>query len=337
MIDYASFGKPDAPSGTAREVAERLDSVHAPAVRIPVGETLGSPEARGATVGATQVHSLRLPSFTVSTEVLFAADGERLSIRHDAGESAAPYVAGTLHGDPRAAGPGRPDARARPAARLTSWTSGSQRSMRAPSRCARSRAVSPRTSRRSSSPTAGRSSCGGSRASRVSSGSCDRWRRAAFRVPRVHFVDEAAHALVMDHVDGVSGLEVPDVAERMADVLLRIHAAGVLHGDFWPGNTLWRGGELVAVLDWEDAGTGDPLADVGNARLELLWSHGADAMEAFTRRYGSPDPVALARWDLRADERSTSHIGEWGHDEATQARMRAARDEFVAAARRRLG
>jgi aminoglycoside phosphotransferase (APT) family kinase protein len=156
-------------------------------------------------------------------------------------------------------------------------------------------------------------------------------------VPRVHFVDEAAHALVMDHVDGVSGLEVPDVAERMADVLLRIHAAGVLHGDFWPGNTLWRGGELVAVLDWEDAGTGDPLADVGNARLELLWSHGADAMEAFTRRYGSPDPVALARWDLRADERSTSHIGEWGHDEATQARMRAARDEFVAAARRRLG
>jgi 4-hydroxy-tetrahydrodipicolinate reductase len=96
VIDYASFGKPDAPSGTAREVAERLDSVHAPAVRVPVGETLGSPEARGATVGATQVHSLRLPSFTVSTEVLFAADGERLSIRHDAGESAAPYVAGTL-------------------------------------------------------------------------------------------------------------------------------------------------------------------------------------------------------------------------------------------------
>ena len=42
------------------------------------------------------MHSLRLPSFIVSTEVVFAADGERLSIRHDAGESAAPYVAGTL-------------------------------------------------------------------------------------------------------------------------------------------------------------------------------------------------------------------------------------------------
>jgi 4-hydroxy-tetrahydrodipicolinate reductase len=39
---------------------------------------------------------LRLPSFTVSTEVVFAGPGERLSLRHDAGDSAAPYVGGTL-------------------------------------------------------------------------------------------------------------------------------------------------------------------------------------------------------------------------------------------------
>jgi 4-hydroxy-tetrahydrodipicolinate reductase len=42
------------------------------------------------------VHSVRLPSFVVSTEIVFAAEGERLSIRHDAGETAAPYVSGTL-------------------------------------------------------------------------------------------------------------------------------------------------------------------------------------------------------------------------------------------------
>ena len=96
VIDYASEGKEDAPSGTSREVAERLEGVRAPAVAVPVDETLGDREARGATVAGTQVHSLRLPSFTVSTEVVFAATGERLSIRHDAGESAAPYVAGTL-------------------------------------------------------------------------------------------------------------------------------------------------------------------------------------------------------------------------------------------------
>ena len=96
VIDYASAGKEDAPSGTSREVAERLEGVRAPAVAVSVDETLGDREARGATVAGTQVHSLRLPSFTVSTEVVFAATGERLSIRHDAGESAAPYVAGTL-------------------------------------------------------------------------------------------------------------------------------------------------------------------------------------------------------------------------------------------------
>ena len=39
---------------------------------------------------------VRLPSFVVSTEIVFAAAGERLSIRHDAGETPAPYVAGTL-------------------------------------------------------------------------------------------------------------------------------------------------------------------------------------------------------------------------------------------------
>ena len=67
-----------------------------PALGVPVDDVLGAREARGATVAGTQVHSLRLPSFSVSTEAVFAAEGERLSIRHDAGESAAPYVAGTL-------------------------------------------------------------------------------------------------------------------------------------------------------------------------------------------------------------------------------------------------
>jgi 4-hydroxy-tetrahydrodipicolinate reductase len=96
LIDYASATKPDAPSGTSRELAERLAGVRPPAVGVPLDDVLGACEARGATVVGTQVHSLRLPSFSVSTEAVFASEGERLSIRHDAGESAAPYVAGTL-------------------------------------------------------------------------------------------------------------------------------------------------------------------------------------------------------------------------------------------------
>ena len=96
VIDYAAAGKPDAPSGTAREMAERLGAVRQPVLERPIEETSGPREARGATVKGTQVHSIRLPSFAVSTEVIFALPDERLVIRHDAGSSPDPYVAGTL-------------------------------------------------------------------------------------------------------------------------------------------------------------------------------------------------------------------------------------------------
>jgi 4-hydroxy-tetrahydrodipicolinate reductase len=97
ILDYASATKPDSPSGTSRELAERLATVNATHVDVPIARTGGQVEARGATVAGTQVHSVRLPSFVVSTEVLFALPDERLSIRHDASPGAtAPYVTGTL-------------------------------------------------------------------------------------------------------------------------------------------------------------------------------------------------------------------------------------------------
>ncbi len=96
VIDYASATKPDVPSGTARELAERLGEVRRPEVGYPIEDLDGPREARGATVGGAQVHSVRLPSFVVSTEVVFALPDERLTIRHDAGGTPEPYVEGTL-------------------------------------------------------------------------------------------------------------------------------------------------------------------------------------------------------------------------------------------------
>jgi 4-hydroxy-tetrahydrodipicolinate reductase len=96
VIDYASATKADVPSGTARELAERLQAVREPAIGRPLDQIHGPREARGAAVGGTQVHSVRLPSFVVSTEVVFGMADERLTIRHDAGGSPEPYVAGTL-------------------------------------------------------------------------------------------------------------------------------------------------------------------------------------------------------------------------------------------------
>jgi 4-hydroxy-tetrahydrodipicolinate reductase len=97
IVDYSSAGKPDVPSGTARELAERLAEVRHPALERELGTLRGPVEARGATVAGTQVHSIRLPSFTVSSEIVFAAAGERLVLRHDPNESPEPYVAGTLY------------------------------------------------------------------------------------------------------------------------------------------------------------------------------------------------------------------------------------------------
>jgi 4-hydroxy-tetrahydrodipicolinate reductase len=96
IIDYAHAGKPDAPSGTARELAEALGDAAKNAIEVPIGKTHGSPETRGATIGGTQVHSVRLPGFVLSFETLFGLPNERLTIRHDAGSGAEPYVHGTL-------------------------------------------------------------------------------------------------------------------------------------------------------------------------------------------------------------------------------------------------
>jgi 4-hydroxy-tetrahydrodipicolinate reductase len=104
VIDYASATKPDVPSGTARELAERLGDIRKPAIGRPLDQLHGPREARGVDVGGTQVHSVRLPSFVVSTEVVFGLPDERLTIRHDAGGTPEPYVAGTLLAVRRVAG-----------------------------------------------------------------------------------------------------------------------------------------------------------------------------------------------------------------------------------------
>ncbi|MGE0733212.1 MAG: 4-hydroxy-tetrahydrodipicolinate reductase [Alphaproteobacteria bacterium] len=96
IIDYASAGKLDTPSGTARELADRLGAAKPPKIGKPVVDLNGPQETRGASIAGVQVHAVRLPGYVLSVETQFGLPGERLTIRHDAGESALPYVAGTL-------------------------------------------------------------------------------------------------------------------------------------------------------------------------------------------------------------------------------------------------
>jgi 4-hydroxy-tetrahydrodipicolinate reductase len=96
IIDYAHAGKVDAPSGTTRELAEALGEVAQNKVEIPVEQAQGDKAARGASIAGTQVHSIRLPGIVLAFEAIFGLPDERLTIRHDAGKGAEPYVNGTL-------------------------------------------------------------------------------------------------------------------------------------------------------------------------------------------------------------------------------------------------
>ena len=96
IIDYAHDDKVDVPSGTARELAFRLSKVRAPKPTIPVEKAVGPRETRGANISGTQVHSIRLPGYVIGAEIVFGMPDQRLTIRHDAGGSARPYVDGAL-------------------------------------------------------------------------------------------------------------------------------------------------------------------------------------------------------------------------------------------------
>jgi 4-hydroxy-tetrahydrodipicolinate reductase len=95
ILDYAGDTKPDAPSGTARELAYQLAQVAKPSWKVPVAETKGMKEARGATLNGSQMHSIRVPGYYSAVQAVFGAAGERLELRHES-TSYAPYVAGTL-------------------------------------------------------------------------------------------------------------------------------------------------------------------------------------------------------------------------------------------------
>jgi len=96
IIDYAHDDKKDTPSGTARELAYRLSKIRPSELTVPLEETKGVVETRGARMTGSQVHSIRLPGYTISAEIIFGMPDQKLTIRHDSGSSAQPYVDGAL-------------------------------------------------------------------------------------------------------------------------------------------------------------------------------------------------------------------------------------------------
>lgn len=113
---------------------------------------------------------------------------------------------------------------------------------------------------------------------------------------------------------------------------VEFNAPALLHGDYWLGNLLWKGDQLEAIIDWEDAMIGDPLADLGKSRLEILWALGDEAMALYTEYYLRMNPgldaSALPFWDLRGASR-LQHYPTFASDPGNVPQMRAQYETFV--------
>ena len=52
-----------------------------------------------------------------------------------------------------------------------------------------------------------------------------------------------------------------------------------MHGDYWPGNILWKQKKITGIVDWEYAAIGDPFSDLAVTSLELRYEYGVKGME----------------------------------------------------------
>jgi aminoglycoside phosphotransferase (APT) family kinase protein len=99
----------------------------------------------------------------------------------------------------------------------------------------------------------------------------------------------------------------------------------LLHGDFWPENVMWRQGEIVAILDWEDAAVGDALSDVAGTMLELRYLYGSSGAETFLKAYQAGQTIdreRLALWQIYVAAAAQKYMGQWGLPAEKEAHMR---------------
>jgi aminoglycoside phosphotransferase len=71
-------------------------------------------------------------------------------------------------------------------------------------------------------------------------------------------------------------------------------ARSVVHGDFWPGNVLIRGGQVSGVVDWEMASTGGAARDL--ARFVIAYSMYLDRHTRPGTRVAGHPGLRAGRW-----------------------------------------
>ena len=104
--------------------------------------------------------------------------------------------------------------------------------------------------------------------------------------------------------------EVEEVAAWLARGRPESGQATVVHGDYRLGNTMFAGSapaSLLAVLDWEMATIGDPLADIGY--LCMMWTEAGDPEKGLREHLGRVTRAEgfLTRAELIARYEELSH------------------------------
>lgn len=137
------------------------------------------------------------------------------------------------------------------------------------------------------------------------------------------------------------GLIVRETAERMLEAIgVRLSSAAtggtvLNHGDFHPGNLLWRRGRLSGVVDWSYARVGIRWWEVAYMRMEVALLVGVRAADVLLDRYEaavgeeSPDQAV---WDLVCLYNAHRAAQQW----LVAYREQGRRDLTLATIRRRL-
>ncbi len=107
--------------------------------------------------------------------------------------------------------------------------------------------------------------------------------------------------------------EVAQVGSWLAEHLPQSPPATIVHGDYRLGNTIYgpaAPAHLAAILDWEMATIGDPLADVGY--LMVHWVQADDDADSFTLQAVTRQPGFPTRAELidRYQARSGRTVGQ---------------------------
>jgi aminoglycoside phosphotransferase (APT) family kinase protein len=89
---------------------------------------------------------------------------------------------------------------------------------------------------------------------------------------------------------------------------------GLVHGDYWPGNTLWLRSRLSGVVDWEQVRYGDPCQDVACCRLDLTLLFGPETADQFLLAYvtaAEEPPRQLFFWELYIAASAMEDVEHW--------------------------